>query len=420
MRSFKFLGTLSVALALTTVLMAGASRPLCAQEAQRAFTLEDLLGLGRERNPHLLSLRSRVQSAVAGRRDAGRIQNPEVEYGFGNGEPFDASETKSLRELSIRQVVENPLARHFRLASLDEGVAAEEERARQGGLEVEYEIRLHFYRILFLQELVELRRLNEEALNEVRELIELRARAGEVRELEAIRLKVEHLRARNDLAAAELELDQFRRHLDMFLGEALPDDYELVGTLEGDLRVPDFETLDGEILPGHPLLQQAALSRSAAEKEWKASQYAWLPNPVISASSAKELDGDVVRFGVGVEIPLWNQSRAAARRERETLAAMEHEEESLRLDLQAQLMIHHNQLLLHRRSLELFREGLLEEAEVSMGIAETSYREGEISLVEYLDARRAFQSIQMEYQQALYDWNREMTELDRAVGGGVL
>ena len=68
----------------------------------------------------------------------------------------------------------------------------------------------------------------------------------------------------------------------------------------------------------------------------------------------------------------------------------------------------------------LFREGLMEEADTSMDIAETSYREGEISFVEYLDARRTYQSIQIEFQQALYDWNRELAELNRAVGGGIL
>ena len=86
----------------------------------------------------------------------------------------------------------------------------------------------------------------------------------------------------------------------------------------------------------------------------------------------------------------------------------------------AQLMIHHNHLRLLDRTLDLFREGLLEEADVSMAIAETSYREGEISLVEYLDARRTYQSIQMEFQVALFDWNREFSELDRVAGGGVL
>jgi cobalt-zinc-cadmium efflux system outer membrane protein len=141
---------------------------------------------------------------------------------------------------------------------------------------------------------------------------------------------------------------------------------------------------------------------------------------MISATSAKELDGDVLLWGFGFQIPLWNQSRAASKRDRETLRQAEHLEEGLFLELQAQLMIHHNHLLLHRQVLELFQNGLLDEAEVSMQIAETSYREGEISLVDYLDARRTFQSIQIEFQQALYDWNRELAELNRAAGGGIL
>ncbi len=53
-----------------------------------------------------------------------------------------------------------------------------------------------------------------------------------------------------------------------------------------------------------------------------------------------------------------------------------------------------------------------------MRIAETSYRQGEVSFVEYLDARRTYQSIQIEYQQALFDWNRQRAALDRAAGGG--
>ena len=90
------------------------------------------------------------------------------------------------------------------------------------------------------------------------------------------------------------------------------------------------------------------------------------------------------------------------------------------MELEANLLTHHNHLLLHRETLRLFEEGLLEEAEVSMQIAEVSYREGEISLVEYLDARRTHRSIQIEFQQALYDWNRELAELERAAGGGIL
>jgi cobalt-zinc-cadmium efflux system outer membrane protein len=95
----------------------------------------------------------------------------------------------------------------------------------------------------------------------------------------------------------------------------------------------------------------------------------------------------------------------------------EHQAESLRLELEAQLLIHHNHLRLARQTLTLFEEGLIEQAETSMVIAETSYREGEISFIEYLDARRTYHSIQIERQQALYEWNVERAALDRAVGG---
>ena len=397
-------------------------RVLSPQEAyaQESYTMEDLLRIGRERNPNLLSLRAERDAQVAGRRDAGRFQNPELEYERGEGDLFESSETKSIREWAIRQPIENPLVRHYRLGSLQNEVEAADQGVRFGILGVEHEVRLHYFRILYLREVLTLARLNEEALAEVRGLIETRARAGEVRDLEAIRLRVEHMRAQNDAQAADLELAQFRDHLRMFLGNVLPDSYVLEGELTSDLTVPDLRTLEEEALPQHPLLQQVARRREAASQQVKATQFGWFPDPVLSATSAQELDGDIFKVGIGFQIPLWNQSRAAVERDRQTLRQFEYHEDGLRLDLQAELMIHHNHLLLHRQTLQLFQEGLLEEAEASMEIAETSYREGEISFVEYLDARRTYQSIQIEFQRALYDWNRELAELDWAAGGGIL
>jgi outer membrane protein TolC len=54
-----------------------------------------------------------------------------------------------------------------------------------------------------------------------------------------------------------------------------------------------------------------------------------------------------------------------------------------------------------------------------MEIAEASYRQGEISFMEYLDARRTYHSIQIQRQQALFDWNVEWATLERAAGGGI-
>jgi cobalt-zinc-cadmium efflux system outer membrane protein len=387
---------------------------------QQAYSLQDLLRTGREVNPTVLSLRAGRAAMEADRRDAGRFPNPEMGYETGEGDLFESSETKSLSEISLRQTIQNPFSRHYRLEARRLEIEAAEEGIRSGELEVDYEVRSHFYRILYLQEQLSLARLNEEALAAIRGLIETRAAVGEVRELETTRLRVEHLRAQNETQAVEMELDQFRRHLNTFLGNSLPEAFTLEGELDSDLAVPELDRLEADLLARHPGLQEAARRLEAADQIRKAARVAWLPDPVLSASSGRELDGDILKFGIGIQIPLWNQSRAAAERERNTVVQLQHQEEALSLALQAELMIHHNHLRLHRRTLLLFQEGLLAEAEASIEIAEVSYREGEISFVEYLDARRTYQSIQLEFQQALYDWNRELAELDRAVGGGIL
>ena len=389
-------------------------------EAQEAYTLDALLQMGRERNPTVLALMAEEAALGAHRTAVGRWENPELEYEWGSGDPREGGSSRSLSGFSVRQVVENPLTRHYRLASVQAQADAAGEAVRSGVLEMEFQIRTHFHRILFLGEMVELSRLNEEALSEIRTLIEARARVGEVRELEAIRLRVEHMRAQNELEAVEMELEQYRRHLNTFLGNALPQDFQLEGALVAAGEDPSLERLTREILPGHPELVRAALERESAVKGLRERQLGWLPDPVLSGSSRKELDGEVRSLGVGLEIPLWNQSRANAEEGRQRVSVAEHEEEALRLELEANLLIHHNRLRLYRHTLRLFEEGLLEEAEASMEIAETSYRQGEISFMDYLDARRTYHSIQIQHLQALYDWNVERAALDRAAGGGTL
>jgi len=386
---------------------------------QETYALEDLLRIGQEQNPSVEALRASRAALEADRRAGGRWENPEMEWEVGTGDPFESTERKDVGGISLRQVLENPISRHYRLRSMELEAAAAGEEVRLGILEVEFEIRMHYYRILFLTELLGLARENEEALASIRGLMETRAALGEVRELEAIRLRVEHLKARNEAEAVALELGQYRRHLNTYLGNVLPDSFRVSGQLSADGEEPELETLVRDVLPHHPALLKAARNREAAEAGIKVAGMGWIPDPEFTGSSRKELDGDIKTFGIGFRVPLWNFSRSAAEREKQHARALQETERALFQEMEAQLLIHLNRLRLGRQTLALFEEGLLEEARASMDIAEVSYREGEVSFVEYLDARRTYRSIQIEYQQALYDWNFERAALERAAGGGV-
>ena len=386
---------------------------------QESYTLQDLLRIGREQNPTVLALQADRAEAEANRRASGRWENPSLEFESGTGERYRTGDRQGVEGWSIHQALENPLTRHHRLAALSSLAAAAGEEVRTGILEVDYEIRTHFFRILFLSERLELARLNEEALEAISALMDIRAELGEVRELEAIRLRVEHLRARNETEAAAMELDQYRMHLNTFLGNVLPHDFILAGELAAGESDPDLAVLRNEVLPNHPALLALAREREAATSAAKASGSAWIPGPVVSASSRREMDGKIRTVGISLQVPLWDFSRAARERERQRVRGVEERERALRQELEAQIMIHHNHLRLDRRTLALFEEGLLGEADASMEIAEAAYREGEISFLEYLDARRTYRFIQIDYRQALYDWNVERAALERAAGGGM-
>ena len=51
--------------------------------------------------------------------------------------------------------------------------------------------------------------------------------------------------------------------------------------------------------------------------------------------------------------------------------------------------------------------------------AEAGYGEGEISLLDFLDSQRTYNSVLGDYHQALYDWNDAMAALEKAAGGPV-
>ena len=93
----------------------------------------------------------------------------------------------------------------------------------------------------------------------------------------------------------------------------------------------------------------------------------------------------------------------------------EQKTEELELSTAVKREIRH--LRLSRETINLFHEGLLNQAEESLKIAELSYKQGEISLIDYLDSQRTYYSILKDYQLSLFDWNIKIAALEKAVGG---
>ncbi|MDH5699068.1 MAG: TolC family protein, partial [Nitrospirota bacterium] len=64
-----------------------------------------------------------------------------------------------------------------------------------------------------------------------------------------------------------------------------------------------------------------------------------------------------------------------------------------------------------------YEKGLLNQAQEALRIAQVSFKFGEASLLDVLDAQRVLRQTQVDYAQAKYDLSIALTELERVTGG---
>ena len=69
-----------------------------------------------------------------------------------------------------------------------------------------------------------------------------------------------------------------------------------------------------------------------------------------------------------------------------------------------------------RKSVSIYRDGLLPQAEQSFQAAITAYQTGQVNFITLLDAQRTIRDARMGYYKALVDYEQSLADLERAVG----
>ena len=68
------------------------------------------------------------------------------------------------------------------------------------------------------------------------------------------------------------------------------------------------------------------------------------------------------------------------------------------------------------RTLLIYRDGLLPQAEQSFQAAVAAYQTGGVNFMTLLDAQRTIRDVRMGYYKALVDYEQSRADLERAVG----
>lgn len=250
-------------------------------------------------------------------------------------------------------------------------------------------------------------------------------REGANPEIDLLRTRTELANARKDLNAANNTADLALSGLKNLVGISLEEPVILTETFDRPSGAPE----DLAALTQRALSQRAELSAlrsglEAARQAVRAARGEYLPT-VAAGGRYEYMKGDIRdltgglhwTLGVNVEMPLWNwgETRAKVKKaesEAEQAAIqLRKTEDAIRLEVRQAFL----DLERAQKDIEAARAALTT-AEESFRLARASYRAGEGTNTEVLDASTALSRARANHAQALFDYDVALAASRRATG----
>jgi cobalt-zinc-cadmium efflux system outer membrane protein len=383
----------------------------------RSVTLDEALGLFAEQNLELRLARSRVDQAVGLARQAGAFPNP---YLNATHEPLSGdSRSYSETYLTASQRLELSGARGARSAAGTERGRAAFAQLRADSLRIAFDVKRTFVEALLAQEQQAFTRRITEIFRDAARSATERYEAGDASLYALRRIRVERARYETLLVDADLQVGSAQRALALLVA---PSD-DAARLAAEPLSAPTPPDVDPGVLYGRSIEDRPELTAARAETEAESAQARLaraerIPDVTATAGWKRQSDGLRGAFlGLSVPLPLFDRGGGAVEA---ADAGLRTAEESLALT-RRQL---ENDRLRARDSYESLRRraALLPEPDTGgagdlLDIALVAYGEGEMELVELLDASDAMrQALTAEAELRASLWITYF-DLERALGG---
>lgn len=388
-------------------------------ETARSYTLEDILALAVERSPTLASADALVRQSRGHQIAAGAYPNPIVSGIAGRGAIRDPSTGVRVTERTV--TVEQPLEwtgkRRARQQAADAGVAGATAALEETRLSLTTDVKVAFYQLLFAQRDAELALQNLAGAEEVLRTVKARVAAGEATSFETMKATVEVQKATKEVARAQNAVIVAQTRLDTLTAGALGKRFSIQGDFATLREGINLERVMARALEQHPTMRRLTTQVEQANHHLVLERESRIPTVIVQGQYHREAGDESVTAGLSIPIPLWYRRQG----EIESALGAKHRAEAERLrvqnELQQAIIQYMQEVRTAKDQIRVFETGLLKQAEQTLGIARTSFRQGAASLLDVLDAQRVYRQTLLEYAQARADLSIALAKLERSIGG---
>ena len=387
-----------------------------------SITLTEAIEIGLKNNPVIKSAYENI-SAVEGKFWSGiSLPSPEIGVSYEFVPLGSGLNNYEERTFGISQAFEFP-TNYFLRGSIsgDENDIAYL-NFKQSEIQITRQIKTAYYNVLAKQKLLAIAKENLQIADDFSKKAEIRYNVGEGTNLERLTAKVQFTEAKNILALAQNELKSSFAELNYSLGYSRLSDEKFI--LIDSLAFSKFDTLSFEnlyhlSLSSNQQIKISELNVNALSTERTLAWSSLLPGFNISYFR-QSLGSDDNYYGASLDIsvPLWFlfDNRGQIQYASAKVNIAESELVSVKNEVYLNLTNAYNDYSNNLQQVSLYQEHILPQAEEVYRSASASYDAGEITYIEYLQARQTIISSEKNYTEALLNYYRSIFSLEEIVG----
>jgi outer membrane protein TolC len=415
------IGTLA-ALALPTVSLAAEGA-----EAQAFLNLSQAVTEALEKNPEIQTLRERLDVVSARAKQAPYLEDPQIAFQLGgvplsNPTSFNQADANAI---GIRQMVPffGKLGLKEKIAQQEEKVAEQELRAKER--EIISMVKMAYADLFMAQRAIEILREQLEIMRTIIGATEARYRVGRVTQQDVFKAQLEQSEIMNQLIIAEEESNAAAVKLNTVMYRPPRTPIQV----PADLALPDVAStpsgLDELALANRPELRGAEREIERAERMYElADRNRKFPDFMLGwdymrmPTEMKQKDRYAAMVNITIPFSPWTIGRRNYE-VAETLAeirAAKSNRDAMRNMTLKQVGESQAKVQAAKRSIQLYSEGLLTQAELSFRAAMAAYQTGRVEFVTLLEAQRALREARMGYYKATVGFIQNLADLERVIG----
>jgi cobalt-zinc-cadmium efflux system outer membrane protein len=388
------------------------------------ISLDQAIQLALQNNHALKAARTTIQQSEAQEITANLRPNPVLTADAQFIPIFQPNEftadyinTTAQFDLGISYLFERGKKRQHRLQAAQDVTAQTKSLVTDNERTLTFNVASQFFTAQLAESTLDLAFEDMKSFQKTVDISEARYKAGDISEVDYLKIKLQLLQFQSDVSQAQLAKTQALVGLRQLLGyQSVPEDFDVTGDFEYKAVALKLEDLQQMALQNRPDFRAAQQGVTAAKSQYE------LAKAIGKVDVTGTFDYDHVSatntgsFFGSFQIPIFNRNQGEIARTNYAINQAQELELAASDQVLSDVLTAYEGVRDNDQVVSLYLGGYLNAAQQSRDITEYSYKRGAASLLDFLDAERSYRATQLAYRQSLASYLTAVEQLREAVG----